>query len=42
VEPKMHVSSTVFEKMIQIAASVGLKVVEFPKGKGGRCAVWTV
>lgn len=42
VEPKMHVSQTVFEKMIQIAASVGLKVVEFPKGKGGRCAVWTV
>ena len=42
VEPKMHVSQTAFEEMIQIAESVGLKTVEFPKGKGGRSAVWTV
>ena len=42
VEPKMHVSRTAFENMNQIAASMGLKAVEFPKGKGGRCVVWTV
>jgi ubiquinone/menaquinone biosynthesis C-methylase UbiE len=42
VEPKMHVSRTAFEKMIQIAESVGLKAVDFPKGKGGRCVVWAV
>jgi len=40
VEPKMHVSRTAFEKMIQIAAGIGLKAVAFPKGKGGRCVVW--
>ena len=42
VEPKMHVSQTAFEKMIQIAESVGLKAVEFPKRRGERCVVWMV
>lgn len=42
VEPKMHVSHTAFEKMIQIAASVGLEAPEFPRGKGGRSVVWAV
>lgn len=42
VEPKMHVSQSMFEKMIQIAAGIGLKTVEFPKGKGGRSVVWAM
>ena len=41
VEPKMHVSQTAFEKMIQIAESLGLKAVEFPKRSGGRSVVWS-
>jgi ubiquinone/menaquinone biosynthesis C-methylase UbiE len=36
VEPKMHVSQAAFEKMIEDAESVGLKVFDFPEKKGGR------
>jgi len=41
VEPKIHVSQTAFEKMIQIAESLGLEALEFPKGAGGRSVVWS-
>ncbi len=41
VEPKMHVSQTAFDTMIQIAESLGLKALEFPKGAGGRSVVWS-
>ena len=40
VEPKMHVSQSAFEDMIQTAQEVGLTVLEFPKGKGGRSVVF--
>jgi ubiquinone/menaquinone biosynthesis C-methylase UbiE len=40
VEPKMHVSQSAFEDMIQTAQAVGLTVLEYPKGKGGRSVVF--
>jgi ubiquinone/menaquinone biosynthesis C-methylase UbiE len=36
VEPKMHVSQAAFEVMTAEAQSVGLRVLGYPKGKGGR------
>lgn len=36
VEPKMHVKEELFAEMIKQAESVGLKPMEYPKGKGGR------
>jgi ubiquinone/menaquinone biosynthesis C-methylase UbiE len=36
VEPKMHVSKRMFAEMLQDAEHAGLKVVDFPKNKGGR------
>jgi ubiquinone/menaquinone biosynthesis C-methylase UbiE len=41
VEPKMHVTKTAFDKMILIAEGVGLKAIDFPKGKGGRSVVFS-
>jgi len=40
VEPKMHVSRTEFETMIEDAEKVGLKAVAFPKNKGGRSVLF--
>lgn len=39
VEPKMHVNRKKFEMMLQSADNVGLKTIEFPKGKGGRAVL---
>lgn len=36
VEPKMHVNQVQFENTVQDALSAGLRVIDFPKGKGGR------
>jgi ubiquinone/menaquinone biosynthesis C-methylase UbiE len=36
VEPRMHVSQTMFEIMVKDAESAGLRPIDFPKGKGGR------
>ena len=36
VEPKMHVSKSMFAQMLQDAEHAGLKVVDFPSKKGGR------
>jgi SAM-dependent methyltransferase len=36
VEPKMHVKQAAFEAMVESAVSAGLKVVDYPTGKGGR------
>ena len=40
VEPKFHVSKTKFETMLMEAEGAGLKAVDFPKGKGGRSALF--
>lgn len=40
VEPKMHVSQAAFEAMTAEAESVGLRVLDFPKGKGGRSVLF--
>lgn len=42
VEPRMHVSKTQFQSMVQAADSVGLKALDFPKGKGGRSVLFGV
>ena len=36
VEPKIHVSRRAFEETLSDAQSVGWKIADFPKGKGGR------
>jgi ubiquinone/menaquinone biosynthesis C-methylase UbiE len=36
VEPKMHVSRTAFEEMVSMAGQIGFRLLDFPKGKGGR------
>jgi ubiquinone/menaquinone biosynthesis C-methylase UbiE len=36
VEPKMHVDQAAFDTMVANATSIGLEILEFPKGKGGR------
>lgn len=41
VEPKMHVSDELFKTMLKDAEDVGFKVVDFPKGKGGRSILLT-
>ena len=40
VEPKIHVSRKLFEAMLRDAEEVGLRVVELPKRKGGRSALF--
>jgi len=42
VEPRMHVNQRLFETMIAEARDVGLKVVDYPKGKGGRSVLFTI
>ncbi|MBL0715987.1 MAG: class I SAM-dependent methyltransferase [Desulfosarcina sp.] len=39
VEPKMHVSRTAFESLLEDASRAGLEVVDFPTGKGGRAVL---
>jgi ubiquinone/menaquinone biosynthesis C-methylase UbiE len=41
VEPKMHVSKNLFDKMLSEAQDVGLRVLDLPKGKGGRSVLFT-
>ena len=36
VEPKMHVSKSIFAQMLQEAEQAGLKAMDFPPKKGGR------
>lgn len=36
VEPKMHVSQTSFDAMVEDATNAGLRIVDYPTGKGGR------
>jgi hypothetical protein len=36
----MHVSQAAFETMTAEAESVGLRVLDFPKGKGGRSVLF--
>ena len=40
VEPRMHVSKKLFETILEEADEVGLKVADFPKGKGGRSVLF--
>ena len=40
VEPKMHVSKKSFETMLAQAERAGLKTLDTPKGKGGRCVLF--
>jgi ubiquinone/menaquinone biosynthesis C-methylase UbiE len=40
VEPKIHVSRDLFEAMLRDAEEVGLRVVDLPKRKGGRSALF--
>lgn len=35
VEPRIHVSRKMFNHFVEITRSLGLKTVDFPKGKGG-------
>ena len=42
VEPKMHVSKTGFNRMLDDAEEIGLKALDFPKRAGGRSVVWSV
>ncbi|MBU2510127.1 class I SAM-dependent methyltransferase [bacterium] len=42
VEPKMHVSEELFKELVRDAENLGLKVVDYPKGKGGRSLLLTV
>ena len=42
VEPKMHVSKSMFAQMLQEAAHAGLKVVDFPSKKGGRSVLFGI
>jgi len=39
VEPKMHVSQVTFDAMVADAARSGLKVADYPTGKGGRAVL---
>ena len=41
VEPKMHVSKTAFDAMVAMATEMGLRVMDTPKGKGGRAVTFT-
>jgi ubiquinone/menaquinone biosynthesis C-methylase UbiE len=41
VEPKMHVSKKSFENMLAKAERAGLKILDTPKGKGGRSVLLT-
>jgi ubiquinone/menaquinone biosynthesis C-methylase UbiE len=41
VEPKIHVNQQAFEKMVEDAEGVGLKVMDFPGGKGGRSVLFS-
>ena len=40
VEPKMHVSKNLFDRMLDEANEVGLKIADIPKGKGGRSVLF--
>ena len=42
VEPKMHVSKSMFEEMLKDAERAGLKTADFPKHKGGRSALFVL
>jgi hypothetical protein len=42
VEPTMHVSREFFSTMCAEAEEAGLKIVGFPKGKGGRSVLFGV
>ena len=41
VEPKMHTDEQLFAGFVQEAEEVGLKPLDFPKGKGGRSVLLT-
>jgi len=41
VEPKMHVNQELFETMQGEAKDVGFKILEIPKGKGGRSVLFS-
>lgn len=41
VEPRMHVSKSMFEEMMRAAEQAGLKIVDIPPGKGGRSALFS-
>ncbi|MDX2512841.1 MAG: methyltransferase domain-containing protein [Desulfobacterales bacterium] len=41
VEPKMHVSKSVFEAMVGNAEKAGLDAIDFPGKKGGYCVLLT-
>jgi ubiquinone/menaquinone biosynthesis C-methylase UbiE len=42
VEPKFHVDKKQFEAMLMEAEEVGLKLMDSPKGKGGRSALFKI
>jgi ubiquinone/menaquinone biosynthesis C-methylase UbiE len=42
VEPRMHVSREAFEEMLKDADTVGLKIVDLPKKKGGRSVLFGI
>jgi ubiquinone/menaquinone biosynthesis C-methylase UbiE len=42
VEPPIHVRKTTFQAMLVLAENVGLKVLEFPKRKGGMSVLYGV
>lgn len=42
VEPRMHVNREMYEEMIATAETAGFRVLDAPKKKGGRSALFTV
>jgi ubiquinone/menaquinone biosynthesis C-methylase UbiE len=40
VEPRMHVTRSMFDTLCEEAEKAGLKVIDFPKRKGGRSALF--
>jgi ubiquinone/menaquinone biosynthesis C-methylase UbiE len=40
VEPRMHVSQKSFDAMVKDGEEAGLKIVDLPKGKGGRSVLF--